>query len=207
MSSKEESKPTTRTAIAREAKVPERKLRAAAPMRNIFCVLTVRARAPVCPDSDPNVRAIRQDINKSIETLQKQVELLAQRLLRSQVQLNELRQKPESTEKLPIRVRRYRLILIRWLAAPGLAPQLGEDRYCTVSVAVLVDENHFDRFRLDTGHSVPTFSRPPRGAVGFVGRGHESSCTVPLLNCRPPSRALSHAIKRPLVEIIRSQAL
>src|SRR5712692_1754990 len=26
------------------------------------------ARAPVCPDSDPDVRAIRQDINKSINT-------------------------------------------------------------------------------------------------------------------------------------------
>jgi hypothetical protein len=67
----------------------------------------------MCPDSDPDVRAIRQDINKSIDTLQKQVELLAQRLLCSQVRLNELQPRPENTEKLPIRVRRYRLILMR----------------------------------------------------------------------------------------------
>jgi hypothetical protein len=67
----------------------------------------------VCPDSDPDVKTIRQDINKSIDTLQKQVELFAQRPLSSQIRFNELEPRPENTEKLPIRVRRYRLILIR----------------------------------------------------------------------------------------------
>jgi hypothetical protein len=76
-------------------------------------VYTQGARAAVCPDSDPDIQTIRQDIDKSIETLQKQIELLAQRLLCSQVRLNELKPRPENTEKLPIRLRRYRLILIR----------------------------------------------------------------------------------------------
>jgi hypothetical protein len=78
-----------------------------------FAYLPLGVRVPVCPDSDPDVKTIRQDINKSIDTLQRQVELLAQRLLSSQIRFNELEPRPENTEKLPIRVRRYRLILIR----------------------------------------------------------------------------------------------
>ena len=44
----------------------------------------------MCPNPDPDVRAVRHDISKSIDALEKQIKLLAQRLLFSRRRLNEL---------------------------------------------------------------------------------------------------------------------
>jgi hypothetical protein len=54
----------------------------------------------MCPDSDPDLRAVRQDINKSINVLEKQIKLFAQRLFRSRLQLNELEAERQETRKI-----------------------------------------------------------------------------------------------------------
>jgi len=52
----------------------------------------------MCPISDPDIRTIRQAINRSVEAIEKQINLLAQRLLHSQRRLYELQAKQQ---KLP----------------------------------------------------------------------------------------------------------
>jgi hypothetical protein len=53
----------------------------------------------MCPDSDPDVRALRQEISKSVDALEKQIKLLGQRLLRSRLRLNELETGQKETQK------------------------------------------------------------------------------------------------------------
>jgi hypothetical protein len=50
----------------------------------------------VCPDQDPDVRKIEREVQKSIVAAKKQVNLLARRLLRAQLRLNELQDKQEN---------------------------------------------------------------------------------------------------------------
>ena len=52
------------------------------------------------PHPDPDVRAVRQDISKSIEALEKQIKLLAQRLLLSPLRLNELEAERQKIQKI-----------------------------------------------------------------------------------------------------------
>jgi len=59
-----------------------------------------QGKAAMCPDSDPDLRAVRQDINKSINVLEKQIKLFAQRLFRSRLRLNELEAERQETRKI-----------------------------------------------------------------------------------------------------------
>jgi hypothetical protein len=77
-----------------------------APLRNVpisgtfFAALYVGKSAHVYPHPDPDVRAVRQDISKSIEALEKQIKLLAQRLLLSPLRLNELEAERQKIQKI-----------------------------------------------------------------------------------------------------------
>jgi hypothetical protein len=77
-----------------------------APLGNVlisgtsFAAFCLRKSAHVCPDPDPDVRAVRQDISKSIDALEKQIKLLAQRLLLSRLRLNELEAERQKIQKI-----------------------------------------------------------------------------------------------------------
>jgi hypothetical protein len=75
-----------------------------APLGNVlisgtsFAAFCLRKSAHVCPD--PDVRAVRQDISKSIDALEKQIKLLAQRLLLSRLRFNELEAERQKIQKI-----------------------------------------------------------------------------------------------------------
>ena len=54
----------------------------------------------MCPTLDPDVRALRQNIYKAINALEKQINLFALRLLRAQLRLNQLQTNPQETQKI-----------------------------------------------------------------------------------------------------------
>jgi len=53
----------------------------------------------MCPNSDSEVRALRQDMFRTIETLKEQIKWLGQRLLRAELRLNELEAERHGTWK------------------------------------------------------------------------------------------------------------
>jgi hypothetical protein len=53
----------------------------------------------MCPNPDPDVKVIRRAVYKSIGAVEKQIKLLAQRLLRSQQRLNDLQAKQQKPKE------------------------------------------------------------------------------------------------------------
>jgi hypothetical protein len=61
--------------------------------------LASRDVAAMCPNSDSDVRALRQDMFRTIETLKEQIKWLGQRLLRAELRLKGLEAERQRTLK------------------------------------------------------------------------------------------------------------
>jgi hypothetical protein len=64
-----------------------------------FAVLPLKREVVVRPNLDPDVKMIGLAIHESLSVVQKQIRLLTQRLLRSQVRLDELQTELQKTKE------------------------------------------------------------------------------------------------------------